>query len=257
MQLHIAREEIVDIFTKISSFEQLRRFDASMATAHLAATYDTITEAGVSNILSLCEALWIHSGDPAAPHAELTGGDCSNGFVDTLRALRHTNVCDILSYHMMQKIDAYREEFDLEGNMNWVIGSDHAGAVFSQNVARWTNSMHDFTEKGGVDGKEQIWKRFVIEPGNHVLQVEELITTTQTLRAVREGVRKGNPHPVTFTSYVATLVHRSDSYEFEGVPIIYLAHYDIKKWRREECPLCAQGSKRIKPKQNWAELTGK
>jgi len=207
----------------------------------------------------LCSALWLHSGDPKAPHAGLTSGKCSNGFVDVLRALRYTNVCDILAYHMTHAIEAKIDELtqadeETYDHTDWVVGSDHAGADFSHDVARWLGAQHDFTEKG--PNKSQLWSRFQVEKGEVVLQVEELMTTSGTLMAVREGIRKGNPTPVAFAPVVGTLVHRSDVYEIEGAPVIYLAHYDIESWWPSECPLCAQGSERIsEPKKNWAKLT--
>ena len=248
-----------DAMLEIPTLEELLKFTGSIASDQLIDPHNTLTEAGVSHILRLCEALWIHSGDPKDPHAELTSGKCSNGFVDTLRALRYTNVCDILAYHMIHAVENKLDELDYAGpNCEWVIGSDHAGAVFSHDVGRWGNAQHDFTEKGGSDGKEQVWRRFPIQQGEAVLQIEELVTTLGTLMAVREGIRKGSkPNLVTFMPVVGVLVHRSDIYEIEGAPIVYLAHYDIKAWDPKDCPLCAAGSKRIRPKQNWAELIGK
>lgn len=215
-----------------------------------------ISDEEVCHILKLCDALWLHSEDPKDPHAELTSGKCSNGFVDVLRALRFTNLCELLAHQMVKKIEA-APEYDIPDRIDWVVGSDHAGAAFSHGVATWMAAQHDFTEKAGPDGKQQVWKRFTIEPKETVLQVEELMTTAGTLKAVREGIRAGNPHPVTFAPFVAVLVHRSDVYEIEGTPVIYLVHYDISVWEPSECPLCAQGSKRLRPKQNWPELTGK
>jgi hypothetical protein len=255
-----------DILVAIPDLKELLRFTGSIAANQLAQTDGTLTRAGVSHILKLCEALWLHSGDPDDPHAGLTSGKCSNGFVDVLRALRYTNVCDILAYHMAHALE--QKICQIEGDENaptkwctslgWVIGSDHAGADFSHDVARWLRAKHDFTEKGGPDGKQQLWKRFAIQPGESVLQVEELMTTAGTLMAVRKGIREGNTNPVTFTPVVGVLVHRSDVYEIEGAPVVYLAHYDISVWDPVDCPLCARGSRRIaQPKKHWAELTGK
>lgn len=81
------------------------------------------------------------------------------------------------------------------------------------------------------------------------------MTTAGTALAVREGIRQGNPSPVEFTPFVATLVHRSNIYEIEESPVIYLTHYDIDTWTPEECPLCKLGSPRVTPKQNWDLLT--
>lgn len=209
-----------------------------------------ITEAEIRHIFEVCDALWLHSGKASAPHAELTSGRCSNGFVDVLRVLRYSNLCEVFGGQLLRRIQG-----QYSGAIDWVIGSDHAGATLSFAVAAQMFAQHDFTEKGPDRG--QLWKRFAINPGEVVLQVEELVTTTGTLEAVRRGIRQGNPHDVTFAPLTATLIHRSDVNEFEGAPIVYLAHYDIKTWDPSECPLCAGGSSRLRPKQHWAELTGK
>lgn len=206
----------------------------------------------VRSLLERSDALWLHSGDPSHPHAELTSGKCSDGFVDVLRALRFASVCYQLAAQLAAKI---REVFNA-GHIDWVIGSDHAGAVFSQNVAIHLEAQHDFTEKG--EGKSQLWKRFKIKPGQVVLQVEELMTTSLTFQEVRKGMREGNDGvPITFAPVAGVLVHRSDVWEIEETKIVPFVHYDIRVWEPSECPLCKQGSKRLRPKQNWAELTGK
>ena len=216
---------------------------------------DELTWEEYRHIFKLCDALWLHSGNPTDPHAELTSGKCSDGFIDTLRVLCYPNLCQIMAMMLVRMIKDYRHS-DLWCLPDWVIGSDHAGATLSFAVAGYLNARHDFTSKG-PDGA-QIWNRFEIQPGERVLQVEELVTTTKTLQAVRDGIIKGNPHPVTFSPVVMTLVHRSDVYQLDDeTSILYCEHYDIQTWDPTECPLCAAGSKRLRPKQNWAELTGK
>lgn len=210
----------------------------------------TISDMEIRHVFELCDALWLHSGNPADPHAELTSGKCSDGFIDSLRALRYSYLCQFLADQLIKKLNAKYSQLPLP---DWVIGSDHAGAAFSHSVALILQAQHDFTEKG--EGKTQFWKRFDIKPEETVLQVEELITTTSTLQAVREGIRAGNSSPVTFAPVSLTLIHRSSIYEFENAPILYLAHYDITVWNPSDCPLCAQGSKRVRPKQNWKELS--
>ena len=204
----------------------------------------------IRHIFETCDALWLHDGDMSKPHAELTSGKCSNGFVDVLRVLRYTNLCQILADQLVHRLHEQRG-----GIVDWVIGSDHAGATLSFAVAAHLNALHDFTEKG--PDKAQIWKRFEVRPGEVVLQVEELVTTTGTLQAVRNGVRAGNPHPVTFAPLTMCLVHRAPVYEFDGSPIVSLVHWDIQTWTPEECPLCAADSPRLRPKQHWAQLTGR
>lgn len=202
------------------------------------------------HIFEVCDALWLHSGNPKAPHAQLTSDKCSNGFVDVFRVLRYTNLCEIMGAQLVKEC---RSEYG--GKIDWSIGSDHASATLSYVVAKILGVQHDFTEKGS--DKTQHWKRFEIQPGEVVLQVEELVTTTGTLEAVRKGIREGNSHKVEFAPLVLALVHRSDEYRFEGNPIVNFVHYDIKTWLPKDCPLCKAGSERVKPKQNWARLTMK
>ncbi len=201
------------------------------------------------HIARLCGALWLHSGNPRHPHAELTTGKCSNGFIDVLRILKHTNLCDIMALQLLKRIRSL-----YQGPIDWVIGSDHAGAALSHSVAIRAGALHDFTEKG--PDKTQLWKRHQIEPNQVVLQIEELMTTSATLQAVRDGIRSGNSTSVSFAPIVGVLVHRSEVTEIESQPIAWFVHYDIQTWDSPDvCPLCAQGSERIRPKQNWVKLT--
>ena len=201
-------------------------------------------------IFEACDALWLHDGHPQAPHAKLTSGKCSDGFVNTLKVLHYTNLCLIMADQLVRIL---RETFD--GKVDWVIGSDHAGATISFAVAAQLGARHEFTEKG--PDKTQIWKRFQIKPEATVLQVEELVTTTGTLHRVREGVRLGNEAEVNFLPVSMTLVHRSKVTEFEGEEILYVVHWDIETWDPTDCPLCKEGSEPIRPKGNWARLTAK
>src|SRR5580693_6002340 len=94
-----------DPFLDIKDLRTLRSFPTSMETDELANDYGQLTEPGIKHILELCGALWIHSGDSNAPHAELTSGKCSDGFVDVLRALQYTNVSDLLAYCLFRAIE--------------------------------------------------------------------------------------------------------------------------------------------------------
>lgn len=212
----------------------------------------------VRHLLELCGALWTHSGEPRAPHAELTSGNCSDGFVDVLRATRYANVCRIFASQLVQKSNVDRLMAD--SRVSWVVGSDHAGATISFAVAESLHAKHDFTEKvvGTPDGKStQAWKRFTIAPEEIVLQVEDLVTTMKTLADVQSALQRAHPENIVrFAPIALTVVNRSGTSLYNGMHIISLLNVDINVWKPEFCPLCKQGSKRLRPKQNWTELTG-
>ncbi|MBU0624895.1 hypothetical protein KKF05_00975 [Patescibacteria group bacterium] len=212
-----------------------------------------VTQEVVTHFLRLADAFWQHSGDPKQPHAELTSGKCSDGFVDVLRLLRYSHVCMLFGRELVLQLR-------LAGghrSIDWVIGSDHAGAAISHSVAITLNAQHDFTEKAqAIEGSPlQFWRRFQIQPGETVLLCEEIITTAATLQAVCSAVSRNNHRPVTFVPAVLTVVNRFGSALFEKTPIISLASYDLHTWEQKSCPLCAAGSERLRPKLNWLKLT--
>ena len=104
------------------------------------------------------------------------------------------------------------------------------------------------------------FKKEIGDPkGAKVLQIEELITTLGTTTNIREAVEKGNLEPVEFLPIVGTLVHRPPKLPvtYNGLEVVSLVEKEVWAVDPAECPLCRQGSIRLKPKSHWAELTGK
>lgn len=215
----------------------------------------------------LCRGFWVHNGDPKASHAELTSGKCSDGFINVGKLLVWSNLGSLLAQALLQEIVRRGDSPQFE----WIVSSDHAGAALARDLGHLTGARNDFCEKvemcEGTDtrpfGEAQKWARHTIGPGENVLHVEELVTTQKTLRLVREGIRGAHDYPVNFVPCVGVLVHRPDNFEdpssgtFENGPIISPFRYEIRTWAGPEvCPLCKGGSKRLRPKANWDELTG-
>lgn len=202
------------------------------------------------------DAGWAHNGNPERPHAELTSGKCSNAFYDCLRVLRYPNLNEILARQLARKLKA-----DGIGNIDWVIGSPYAAITFSYEVAKALGAVHWFAEKDPSDpkGKKMVWRRMTIPKGAKILQVEELITTSGTFRAVRQAIEKGNSEQVEFLPVVGSLIHRPPKLpvEYEGIRIVALVEKEVWAVDPSECPLCKAGSKRLRPKSHWAELTEK
>ena len=219
-----------------------------------------VTPTEITHILKTCEAMWAYSGNPADPHAILTAGDHSDGFVDVPKALVYPNLARLFAYQLTKSVvSAHMSAHGELPKVDWVIGSDHASAPLVHFLGEFFNAKCDFTSKEQVAGsKRQVWNRHAIGPTETVLQVEEIVTTSFTMNEVRRAIREGNPYEVMFVPFAVTLVDRSDVIDIEGSPILNLVHYDIRKWKPADCPLCRAGSKAIdSPKQNWAELTGR
>ncbi len=204
----------------------------------------------------VCEAYWTHSGKPRDPHAELTSGNCSNGFFDCLRVLRYVDLSIILAQQLGSKLRSQIGDV----HVDWVIASPMAGITFGSNVAKalGATSMF-FTEKDPAVKGGMIWNRMQIPEGETVLQIEELITTSKTLNAVKTAVDEGNKAPVNWLPVIGSLVHRPEKLvdEYAGRKVISLIEKEVWNKPQDECPLCKAGSKRYKPKVdgNWEILT--
>lgn len=223
------------------------------------------TPQDVLHIFDALDAGWIYDNDPQKPHAELTSGMHSNGFFDCLRILRYPNLCEILARQLVKKLDASSIAQNI-GQIDWVIGSPYAAITFSYEVARALNAIHGFVEKDTApplptdpQAKRMLWARMTIPAGARVLDVEELITTSGTLKEVRRAVEAGNKEPVNFLPVVGALVHRPPklSVNYEGISVVALVEKEVQAFKPEECPWCKAGSKALRPKTHWAELTGK
>lgn len=216
-----------------------------------------LSKAGVLKCFDACDAAWMHDDDPKNPHAELTSGKCSNGFFDCMRVLCRANLNEILALQLVRKLRAE----NLIGKIDWVIGSPYAAITFSYEVAKALGAIHAFAEKDPSDpkGKKMVWRRMKIPEGANVLQIEELITTSGTFKEIRRAVKEGNPDPVNFLPVIGALVHRPPKLpaDYGDIKVIALVEKEVWAVEQNECELCKAGSKRLRPKANWAELTGK
>ena len=218
-----------------------------------------LTEEDILFQFSLCGAFWIHDGNPKKPHAELTSGLCSNGYVNCSKVFKKPFFTEILAQQLVQLLQKRGI-----GKVDWVIGSPYAGITFSYEVAKAFRATHGFTEKDPSDPKKKrmTWKRFSIPAEAKVLQIEELITTSGTFQEVRRAILEGNSEPVNFLPIVGTLIHRPPklpiNYKIDGEEIKVISLVEKLMWAVDpsECPLCKALSVRYRPKNHWAELTG-
>jgi len=222
--------------------------------------HKALSQEDVLGIFDLCEAGWMHNGNPKNPHAELTSGKCSNGFFDCPRVLRNPNFCEILAIQLAKKVKKELEKLGIR-LIDWVIGSPYDAITFSYEVAKFFQAIHVFPEKDPSDpeGKRMVWRRMTIPKGAAVLQIEELITTSGTFQKVRRAIESGNSEPVNFLPIVGTLIHRPPKLpaDYGDRKVVALVEKEVWAADSKDCPLCAVGSPRLRPKTHWKELTGR
>ena len=216
----------------------------------------TISDDQILRWFEMCDGAWMHDGDPNKPHAELSSGLCSNGFFECQAILEHPNLNEILAYQLYKKLVENGVE-----KVDWVIGSPYAAITFSYEIAKAFGAVHGFAEKdpSNSSGKKMVWRRRTIPESAIVLQIEELITTSNTFREVRRAIEEGNKYSVNFISVVGALVHRPSKLpaRYGDRKVVALVEREVWAVEPSECLLCDAGSERVRPKSNWEELTGK
>src|SRR5262245_31620623 len=146
-------------------------------------------------------AIWIHDGNPNRPHALLTSGLHSDGFVN----------CTFITQQpaLLQKIvsspDGLLPHLPKE-KVDWVIGSAFGAITFSHSVALQMNSRAGFTEK---DGEAMKLSRFEIEPSASVLVVEDTISTGGSTLKTIDGILSAGIQKQNILPYIVCLVNRS------------------------------------------------
>jgi len=216
--------------------------------------------------LNIVDAYWFfdNDGDPTRPHALLTSGKHSDGFVDCLKLLKYPKAMIVIVAQLIKQmrishdIVTHAHALDM---IDWVFGSPMAGISLAYEVARQIRARHGFTEKNpkaGPDNPDEprkLQKRFQIEPHHIVLLAEELITTLTTASEQKEVIITTEGKTPNFIPALIVFFNRSGETSFNGWPIISAVDQKITNWTPDECPLCKNGSEAIKPKQNWELLT--
>lgn len=213
-----------------------------------------IEDGSPEEILNQCDAIWMYQGKENEPHAILTSGKHSDGYINLNAVLQFPNLCQILAKQLVQKwIDEWwRAPYE---NVDVVVSSTFAATSLGEEVAKQLGAMFVFTEK---DGDQQKWSgRFELPKGAKILQTEELITTLITTRKVKEAVLTSNPEveflEVGGKTLVITVIHRPEKFPIpdDDYEVVSLIPKEIHNWDPDKCPLCKNGSIALKPKPNW------
>ena len=122
-----------------------------------------------------------------------------------------------------------------------VIAPALGGVLVAHEVARAFGCRGLFTER--QDGMMTLRRGFTLEAGEPVVVVEDAITTGRSTREVLDAVTALGARVLA----VGSLVDRSMGEVDFGVPRCSLLRLDIPTYQAESCPLCAAGSRPVKP----------
>lgn len=190
-------------------------------------------------------AIWIHDGSPNQPHALLTSGLHSDGFVNCTMVTQHPTILQsAVSEGLKDQLSDVMAE--------WVIGSAFGAITLAHAIAYHLGARAGFTEK---DGELMKLSRFEIPTADRVLVVEDTISTGGSTKKTIEGIKTSGVEDSRILPYIVSLVNRSGKDELDGRKIRALLTLNIHAWTPAECPLCKIGSQPVRPKGNWQVLT--
>ncbi len=192
-------------------------------------------------------AIWIHDGNAKRPHALLTSGLHSNGFVNCTFITQQPS----LLQQIVSAPDGLASLLPKE-KPEWIIGSAFGAITLAHSIALHTGSRAGFTEK---DGDLMKLSRFEVIPSDRVLVVEDTISTGGSTLKTMAGILKAGVPEQNILPFIVCLVNRSGKNNLAGKEIRALLTLQIHTWQPEECPLCQEGSSAVRPKSHWRELT--
>ncbi len=122
-----------------------------------------------------------------------------------------------------------------------VVAPALGGVIVSHEVARALGCRALFTER--QDGVMTLRRGFALEPGEAVAVVEDVVTTGGSTREVIDAVGALGARVLA----AGSLVDRSGGAVDLGVPRCALLSLEVPTFAAPACPLCAAGSKPVKP----------
>ncbi len=173
------------------------------------------------------------SGAIKEGHFLLTSGLHSPVYWEKFRILQYPHytakLCQAIAEHFKgQKVDL-------------VAGPTTGGIILAFETARQLGVRSIFAEKMG---DVRIFRRdFEIAPGEHVLIVDDILTTGGSIRETISAVDSLGGLVIG----VGVLINRSSKEMDLGMPLFSCLHIPTIVYSPEECPLCAANIPLIKP----------
>lgn len=161
-------------------------------------------------------------------HFLLTSGRHSNRYLQCAKVFRNTKYSEELCAALAEK---YKDD-----NVELVIGPAMGAVQMAYEVSRSFDCENFFTERD-ENGKMQLRRGFVIEEGQRILVVEDVVTTGGSVREVMELIKEAGGVVVG----VGSIVDRTGGKIDFGVPFRAVYSAEVESWDADACPLCKEG----------------
>jgi orotate phosphoribosyltransferase len=173
------------------------------------------------------------SGALLEGHFRLSSGLHSPGYLQCALVLQHPRHAEALGValgNLVRPLGAVT-----------VLSPALGGIVIGQEVGRALGVRAIFAER--QDGALTLRRGFVLEPGETVVVVEDVVTTGGSTRETIEVARAAGARVVG----AGAIIDRSGGEQGLDVPFHALLPMDVKTYQPDACPLCSQGVPVVKP----------
>ena len=188
---------------------------------------------GVSDLLPL----FVERGALLDGHFLLSSGLHSPRYLQCARVLMDPALAARLGADLAHSLRRVMD--DVEPGA--VVAPALGGVLVAHEVARAFGCRGLFTER--QDGVMTLRRGFTLAPGEPVVVVEDAITTGKSTREVLDAMAALGARVLA----VGSLVDRSAGDLDFGVPRRSLLRIEVPTYPADACPLCAEGSKPVKP----------
>ena len=171
-------------------------------------------------------------------HFRLTSGLHSDRYLQCALVLEHPKAAEKLGKMLANSLQA-----KLAAGVGVVVSPALGGLIIGHEVARALGCRHIFTERDPESRKMVLRRGFSVESGETACVVEDVITTggsTVDVIAVLQGAGAK-------VAAAGSIIDRSGGTADVGVPRVALATLNVAAYTPEECPLCRQGIRLVKP----------
>ncbi|WP_343067216.1 orotate phosphoribosyltransferase [Desulfurispira natronophila] len=159
-------------------------------------------------------------------HFLLTSGKHSDSYLQCARVMQYPRKGQQLCSELAAKIE---DEIDV------VLAPALGGIRAGHEVARALGARSIYAER--EHGQFTLRRGFVLQPGERVLIVEDVITTGGS---VKEVIKLALAHGANVVR-AASLVDRSNGTAELGTPYTSLLSLSVPVYDAEECPMCREG----------------
>lgn len=175
----------------------------------------------------------IESGAVLDGHFVLSSGRHAGRYIQCAKVLEEPRRAEQLGRALAAQIEV---------EVDRVISPPLGGILIGHEVARALDRPFLFPERGS-SGELCLRRGFTLEPGEHVLIVEDVVTTGKTTEEIITLLEDFATPPAG----IAAIVDRSSEHAISGMPVQALIRLSLPNYAPEDCPMCAEGLPARKP----------